>query len=81
MESKEQRYEIGVLGGVPVGAVLHEPGAAFHAEVARFDALAVGDLLGARVADNPENVVAGRGAGDDGGGGARGGHVARGGRG
>lgn len=47
--------------------------------LAQLDGLAVGDVFGAGVADNFEDVVPAHGVGDDGGGGAPGGAVGGGG--
>uniref|UniRef100_A0A0A8ZDL2 Uncharacterized protein n=1 Tax=Arundo donax TaxID=35708 RepID=A0A0A8ZDL2_ARUDO len=52
--------------------VFQEPGRVAHSEQVGLDKIATQDALGAGVADDLEHVVAGHGAGDDGGGGAPG---------
>jgi hypothetical protein len=62
-----------------VGLVAHMPCAASHPERARVDPLPIRDILGVRVADDLERVVAAYGASDDGrGGDARGARHGRG---
>jgi len=71
MDGEKQRYEIDVVGGAPIGVILHVPGVPSQVEVAGVDVLAIGDLLGAGVGHDLEHVGAGHSAGDDGGGGVR----------
>jgi len=68
LEDEEERDEVGILLGVPVGEVGKVPGVAADAEGAGPEVDAGGEALGARVAVDLEHVRAGSGVGDDGGG-------------